>query len=143
MENLWKQVKTISETLEKLTNKVDEHDERILTVETSVHDLQMTVKPESKETESYLLTRPQWGESAYLVRTEDDTWKVMVADEVVTHGYSDPHGALKDYINNSKENDFIIDFVIGAGKGECDYGSNVYAVYVKKLFEACVIERDF
>ena len=93
-------------------------------------------------TRSWLLTSPSWGKSSYLTKTVDG-YKVTVGGLTVSgKSVKKWQTAIKKYTKNIHmyEGDFIEDFNTDVNNGKGHYGHNIYAEYLKQLFDAYLEE---
>lgn len=96
-------------------------------------------KPPSMD--AYLLTAPNCGPKAYLCKSMENSWVVQVDGYNVTAPYPQPKTALDEYVSQSKNDDFIDDFLVGVEDGTCEFGDSDYAVYVEKCFNSYVFGK--
>ena len=95
-----------------------------------------------KKPEFFMLTNPNFGNEAYLQKNNEQSWVVIVDSLEVTDTFTHPTSALRQYFNDSCEDDFIVDFLQGVDNGTCHYGDNKYAQYIQKCFDTYRIGRE-
>lgn len=110
----------------------------IQAIRSITHDLQglqsVITPPEEPQPQMYLLTQPDYfGIPAYLVKKCSGGWAVVVQDCEQTGTYPEPKTALDEYVEQCGSDDFIEDFM---QEKHNIFGDSVYAVYVRKCFEA-------
>ena len=124
------------------TGKLDE-DEGLILIKQELQKLEcLQTTPEEPTVRNYLLTDPDFGPRAILVKTLKDNWVVVVNEDAVTGKYTTPKMALNEYISNCEDTDFIDDFLVGVEDGRCEFGDNKYALYVEKCFNAYVFGKE-